>query len=280
MKRWLVTTLAVLVCSAALNADVTIVQTTTVEGGMAAMAAQAGGGNMSPKMTTRLKGQKTRTDVETGPVTVATIMDLAAKQIIILRADQKTAMISTVPGMVPAEGAAAKPDVKMPTIDASVTPTGKSQMIDGLKCDEYTFTSKMNMGEMTGAKVPPEAAAMMQGVTMIMNGSMWVAKEAPGAAEYLAFQKAAAANARAAATMGASGVSIPGMEKLAKAMAEVQGVTYLTEMTINIEGTGQMADMMRQMGAMKVTTRVNSISTETVSDDLFKVPEGYQVIKQ
>jgi hypothetical protein len=280
MKRWLVTTLAVLVCSAALNADVTIVQTTTVEGGMAAMAAQAGGGNMSPKMTTRLKGQKTRTDVETGPVTVATIMDLAAKQIIILRADQKTAMISTVPGMVPAEGAAAKPDVKMPTIDASVTPTGKSQMIDGLKCDEYTFTSKMNMGEMTGAKVPPEAAAMMQGVTMIMNGSMWVAKEAPGAAEYLAFQKAAAANAMAAATMGASGVSIPGMEKLAKAMAEVQGVTYLTEMTINIEGTGQMADMMRQMGAMKVTTRVNSISTETVSDDLFKVPEGYQVIKQ
>jgi hypothetical protein len=282
MKRWLVTTLAVLVCSAALGADVTIVQTTTVEGGMAAMAAQAGGGNMSPKMTTRLKGQKTRTDVETGPVNVATIMDLATKQVIILRHDQKTAMISTVPSVAAApEGtAAAKPDVTLPKVDASVTPTGKSQVIDGFKCDEYTFTTRMNMGEMSGAKVPPEAAAMMQGVTMTMTGSMWVAKDAPGAAEFLAFQKAAASNAMAAAAMGASGVSIPGMEKLVKAMADVQGLTYLTEMTINVEGTGQIADMMKQMGPMKVTTKVNSISTETVSDDLFKVPDGYQVIKQ
>jgi len=65
-----------------------------------------------------------------------------------------------------------------------------------------------------------------------------------------------------------------------KAMADLQGLAYLTEMTINIEGTGQMADMMRQMGAMKVTTKVNSINTDAISDDLFKVPEGYTVIKQ
>ena len=283
MKRWLTTTLAVLVCSAALRADVTIVQTTTVEGGMAAMAAQAGGaGAMSPKMTTRLKGQRTRTDVETGPVNIATIMDLASKQIIILRHDQKTATVSTVPppSTTPEAASTAKPDVPMPKIDASVTPTGKSQVLDGFKCDEYTFTTKMNMGEASGRQIPPEAAAMMQGVSMVMTGSMWVAKDAPGAAEFLAFQKAAAASTMAMATAGASGVNIPGMEKLVKAMSEVQGLTYLTEMTINIEGTGQFADMMKQMGAMKVTTRVNSIKTDALSDDLFKVPEGYTVIKQ
>lgn len=283
MKRWLVTTLAVLVCSAALGADVTIVQTTTVEGGMAAMAAQSGAGNMSPKMTTRLKGQKTRTDVETGPVNVATIMDIASKQVIILRHDQKTATISAVPpSTMTAEAAAAvKPNATGPAqIDATVTPTGKSQVLDGLKCDEYSFNTRMNMGEMSGRQVPPEAAAMMQGVTMVMTGSMWVAKDAPGAAEFLAFQKAAAANAMAAATMGASGVNIPGMEKLMKAMSEVQGLTYLTEMTINVEGTGQIADMMKQMGAMKVTTKVNSITTDAISEDMFKVPDGYTVIKQ
>jgi hypothetical protein len=279
MKRWLATTLAVLVCSAALRADVTIVQTTTVEGGMAAMAAQAGAGNLSPKMTTRLKGQRTRTDVETGQVSIATIMDLASKQIIILRLDQKTATVSTVPAaMTPPEGAAAvKPPVA--SVDGTVKPTGKSQVLDGFKCDEYLFTTRMNMGEVTGRQMPPEAAAMMQGVTMVMNGSMWVAKDAPGAGEFLAFQKAASANAMAAVT-GASGVNIPGMEKLMKAMADLQGLAYLTEMTINIEGTGQMADMMRQMGAMKVTTKVNSINTDAISDDLFKVPEGYTVIKQ
>lgn len=283
MKRWFATTLAVLVCSATLGADVTIVQTTTVEGGMAAMAAQAGGADaLSPKMTTRLKGQRTRTDVETGPVNIATIMDLASKQIIILRHDQKSATISTVPpATTPDASSAKKPDVPAPaSVDSKVTPTGKSQVIDGLKCDEYTFSTKMNMGEASGRQVPPEAAAMMQGVSMVMTGSMWVAKDAPGAAEFVAFQKAAAANAMAAASAGASGVNIPGMEKLVKAMSEVQGLAYLTEMTINIEGTGQLAEMMKQMGAMKVTTRINSIKTDALSDDLFKVPEGYTVIKQ
>jgi hypothetical protein len=285
MKRWFTTLLAVLVCSAALRADVTIVQTTKVEGGMASMAASGGAPNMTPKITTRVKGLKTRNDVETGPVTVSTILDLATKQVIILRADQKTAtIVSAVPPAAAKtpEGAAppAKPNVTLPKVDATVTPTGKSQTIDGFKCDEYTFTTRMNMGEMTGQQVPPEAAAMMQGVTMVMEGSMWVAKDVPGAAEYLAFQKAASSGEMATAAIGASGVNIPGMEKLMKAMSAVQGLTYLTEMTINIEGTGQIADMMKQMGAMKVTTKVNSVTTDAVSDDLFKVPDGYTVIKQ
>ena len=296
MKRWLVTTLTVLVCSAALSADVTIVQTTTVEGGMAAMAASAGGGGaMSPKLTSRLKGSKMRTDVETGPVSVVTILDLATKQVIILRPDQKTAtVVSAVPpaatttaGSAPSTSTSTSttttttpPPTTTIKVDASVTPTGKSQAIDGVKVEEYTFTTRMNMGEMTGRQVPPEAAAMMQGVTMVMTGSMWVAKDVPGAAEYMAFQKSAASGEMATAAMGASGLNVPGMDKLMKAMSEVQGLTYLTEMTINIEGTGQIADMMKQMGAMKVTTKVNSVNTDTLSEDLFKVPDGYQVIKQ
>lgn len=283
MKRWFTTTLAVLVCSAALRADVTIVQTTTVEGGMASMAASAGAGaSMSPKLTTHVKGMKTRTDVETGPMTVSTILDLATKQVIILRADQKTAtMVSAVPpaSTTPA-GSPAAPDVTLPKLEGSLTSTGKSQVIDGIKCEEFTFTTKMNMGEMTGRQMPPEAAAMMQGVMMVMGGSVWVAKDAPGAAEYIAFQKAATSGAMATAAINASGVSVPGMDKLIKAMGSLQGLTYLTEMTINIEGTGQMADMMKQMGPMKVTTKVNSIKTDAISDDLFKVPEGYTIVKQ
>lgn len=296
MKRWFTTFLAVLVCSAVLRADVTIVQTTKVEGGMASMAASAGAGNMAPTITTRIKGSKSRADVETGPVSVSTILDLTTKQVTILRADQKTAtIVSAVPAAAaaaapapapaaatPPAGAApeAKPNVTLPKVDATVTPTGKSQVIDGVKCEEYIFTTRMNMGEMSGQQVPPEAAAMMQGVTMVMEGSMWVAKEVPGGAEYMAFQKNAAAGDMASAAMGASGVTVPGMEKLMKSMSAVQGLTYLTEMTINVEGTGQIAEMMKQMGAMKITTKVNSITTDAVSDDLFKVPDGYTVIKQ
>ena len=31
-------------------------------------------------------------------------------------------------------------------------------MIDGVKCDEYTFTTSMDMSAMAGAQMPPEAA--------------------------------------------------------------------------------------------------------------------------
>ncbi len=125
----------------------------------------------------------------------------------------------------------------------------------------------MDMSEMSGPQMPPEAAAMLKDVKMIMKGSMWVAKDAPGAAEYAAFQKAASATDLSTIIAGASGMKMPGMDKLAKAMGGVTGMTYLTEMTITVEGTGQMVEMMQQMGPMKVTTKVNSI------------PEGYQVIK-
>ncbi len=294
MKRWLTTTLAVLVCSAALRADVTIVQTTTVEGGMATMAAQAGGRSLSPTITTRIKGLKGRTDADNGTIAVSTIIDLATRQLIVLHPEQKTATLITAPMPgTPAAGTTTgttttggtttgtpPSTITLPKIESSVTPTGKSQVIDGIKCDEFTFNTKMDMGEMTGSQIPPEAAAMMQGMMLMMQGSIWVAKEAPGMADYTAFQKAAASSDMAAATLGASGINIPGMEKLMKAMTSVQGLAYLTEMTINIEGTGQIADMMRQMGPMKVTSKVSSVKADALADDLFKVPEGYTVVKQ
>ena len=45
------------------------------------------------------------------------------------------------------------------------------------------------------------------------------------------------------------------------------------------QGAGQMAEMMRQMGEMKMTLKTNSISTTPISDDLLKVPEGYTIVK-
>jgi hypothetical protein len=83
----------------------------------------------------------------------------------------------------------------------------------------------------------------------------------------------------AAAAAGAAGVNIPGMDKMAKAMGSVDGMAYLTEMTMTIEGTGQVADMMKQMGPMKMTMRTTSVKADVLSDDLFKVPEGYTIIK-
>jgi hypothetical protein len=79
---------------------------------------------------------------------------------------------------------------------------------------------------------------------------------------------------------GASGMSMPGMDRMMKAIGSLDGMAYMTEMTMTVEGAGQMAEMMQQMGPMKITTRVTSITTDPIADDIFKVPEGYSFIKQ
>jgi len=281
MKRWAATLLVLAVCSAVVHADVTIVQKTTVEGGPAAAMA-ANGGMPSPTITNRIKGLKGRMDIDMGnpniPANMSTITDAAAKQVILLDHNQKTARVSTA-GTPPATPSPAPTTTVK--VDATVTPTGKSQTIDGFKCSEYTFTTSMNMSEVSGAQMPPEAAAALQGITMIMKGSLWVTKDAPGAAEFRDYQKAMSSADLTSAAMGATGMSMPGADKLAKAMAGVDGVPILTEMTMTVEGgSGQMAEMMKQMmGDMKVTTKVLSFKNDTIADDAFKVPEGYQVIK-
>ena len=277
MKRWLSTLVAFAVCSAVVRADVTIVQTMTMEGGVVAMTGQS----VSPKTTTRIKGLKSRTDIEVPTGSMSTIADLVAKQIIILQHDKKTAQVVGAPAGATTSTATttATPVTATVKMDASVTPTGKSQVIDGFKCDEFTFTTSMNMSEIGGANVPAEAAAMMKDLSMVMKGSMWVTKDVPGGAEYLTYQKALLSADLAAAAAGVSGVSMPGIDKMMKAMASVNGLAYLTEMTMSIEGSGPMADMMRQMGAMKMTTRTNSISAAPISDDVLKVPDGYTIVK-
>jgi hypothetical protein len=216
-------------------------------------------------------------------IQVTTIADLDSKEVIVLRPDQKTAQIIK-PGA--AAGANASDAAKAAaavaaSADGSMKPTGNSQVIDGIKCDEYAFTLSMNMSDMNNPAMPPEAAAMMQGVKVNMKGSVWVAKDVPGAAEYIAYQKAAGSTDIAAIVAGASGMRMPGMDKLMKAMGGLNGMTYLTEMTMSMEGgSGQMAEMMQQAGAMKITTRVTSIKADPIGDDVFKVPEGYSVIKQ
>jgi hypothetical protein len=279
MKRWFPTLLAFAVCSAVVHADVTVVQSTTIEGGMAAMSGQ----NITPKTTMRIKGLRSRTDVDASVIQISTITDLVAKQVIVLRADQKTAQIISKPDALPPAAAAAGATTvpaAPPAAEASLTPTGRTQTIDGLKCDEFAFTSSLDMSEMTaGRQMPPEAAEMMKDVRMKMQGSVWIAKEAPGASEFLAFQKAAASSDLGSAIAGASGLNVPGMEKMMKALAAAQGMPYLTEMNVNVEGTGQLAQMMQQAGPMKITVRVSSITTDPIADDLFKTPEGYTIIK-
>jgi hypothetical protein len=226
-----------------------------------------------PKITMRIKGMKARTDIETAGQTVTALTDLQAKQVIMLMPGSTVAQLIT-----PQSGAAGGAPLQTPEMDVSLKPTGKSQIIDGVSCDEHSFTMSMNMASAGGTQMPPEAAAMMSGVSMMMNGSFWIAKSAPGAAEWMAFNKAALESKLLSAITGVG--SQPGMDKLLEASATAAGIPYLTEMTMRIEGTGPMVDAMKQMGDMKIVQKVTAVSTDPIAEDLFKLPAGYTIGKK
>lgn len=276
MIRCLATLGAVLALSVSLAADVTVTSVVSMQAGGPAAAM----GNMAPRMTMRIKGLKARADIDMNGQKMSSITDLGAKQMILLREDQKTAQVLSADAL---RGPNA-PAMPMPKIDATSKPTGRSQTISGVACDEYDVSVKINIAEMSGSpQLPPEAAAMMKDVMMVMSGSMWVAKNGPGVTDYVAFQKAAS-QANMAAVLGL-GNAVPGMgaggfDRLMSTFSGGNGLPYLTEMSMSFEGTGPMVEMMKQVGAMKLTNKVTEVSTAALADDLFAVPPDYKVVKQ
>lgn len=271
MRKWLAVMAVCAISAVSLRADVTVTTIMTMEG---AAAANLPPGSL-PKITLRIKGMKSRSDIETAGTSVSVITDLTTKQVITLMPSSKTATVTTAESV-----AAGGAPIAMPKVDASLKATGKSQTIEGVVCDEHTFTMLLDMSSMAGAQMPPEAAEMLKGVKMAMNGSIWVAKSAPGVAEIMAFNKAALASGLIAAVSGVKPGQPGGMEQLMNAAASAPGLPYLTEMTMEMQGEGPMVEAMKQMGAMKMVQKVATVSTDAISDDLFKVPEGYTTDKK
>ena len=272
MRRWLLTVGLATLFIVPLGADVTITTTTTIEGGMAAMA-----GSIAPTVITRIKGSKSRTDIEMGTNTIATLVDFSTKQAIILRPDQKTAQI------VNPTGVGAPPAMPMPTIETAIKPTGQSRQVEGTTCDEYAIKMKMDMSSMAagggGGKMPPEAAEALKDLRMNMTGSACVARNGPGASEFSAFQSGAAKFVLDALGGGGQRGMPQGIGQMITGFSEAPGIPYVVELTMGIEGTSAVAEMMRKMGEIKIISRVKSVSTEPLAAALFEVPADYKVLK-
>ena len=268
MKRWSAAVAAVVFASVSLHADVTIKSTITVEGG------PPGSETRPMNMVMRIKGTKSRTEMDAMGQQTVIIADMAARKVYLLNAAAKTAQeVDATATIEKAAGA-------MPDTDASVKPTGQSRAINSMNCDEYSLKMSMSMADIAGAQMPPEAAEMMKGLTMAMNGSIWVAKSGPGAAEYAAFTKAALTTNLMGMLSGAGKQSNPGLERLMSATSQAQGLPCLTEMNMTVDGTGPIADMMKQSGAIKTLITTTGIDTDALAADLFAVPADYKIVKQ
>lgn len=281
MKRCLLTATVVVLSLAPLAADLTLTQIMTIEGGSA-------GAMMADKpvtVQTRIKGQKARADIDAVDTKITTLTDLATKEVLLVNHGEKSAQL--VSAMAPAAGVPAVPPVD---IDVTFTPTGQTREIEGVQCTEHAFKMSVGFAQMAASQagaagqpqLPKEAAEMLKDVTMVMQGSVWVSASAPGASEYMAFQKAAAAANLAGALGGVFGgrQSPGGMDKLLAAVTGAPGLPYLTEMTMAVEGTGPFVEMMKgTIGGMKMTQKTTAVSTDPLADDLFTVPAGYTIKK-
>ncbi len=274
MKRCAAIFALIALCSAAPHADVTVTTMSTFEGGMAAMM-----NGVAPRMIVRIKGRKMRTDMEFLGQTISSITDLTTRQMITLMPAQKTAQVLDAASLQAGTGTLPA----MPKIDVTFEPTGRTQTIGGQRCDEFKVSTSVDMSQMgtLGPDIPKEAAAMFKDFKITTKGVVWVAKNAPGAAEYLAFQKAATAASLLSVPPSVAGAG-PSQGSLSQAMglfARAEGISYLMEAETSLEGNSPMIEMMKPMFAMKVINKVTDVSVAAIADEVFKVPADYTLTK-
>ena len=255
MTRSMLAAVLAFALSATAHADVTIKSTITGKGlGMSGTTTSV----------TYIKGLKMRAEATIGDKNVTSIYDVDAQKMYILDEKKKEANVWDMGAFAQELSKSVSPDGAR----ASLTPNGQTKSIGGQNADGYNID----------IVVPTNVAG--NAVTIAMTGTSWIAKGAPGSAEYAAFYKGAAdkgwifTDPRAA--QGAPGQA-KAMAEMYRQFAQIGGLPYESQMDIKAQGEGMVAAMMARMGGMSTTTTTDSVETGPVADDLFVPPADYKL---
>jgi len=259
MKRVILGMGVMLALTVAAFGDVTIKQTTSGKGmGMAA----------SGTTTTYIKGMKMRSEVEARGTVMTTIFDVENQKMYSFDSKKKSADVWDMQAF----SAEMSKSIDPGEIKASVKANGKKKEVAGKSAAGYDLEVSVP-ASMGGDK--------SMAMTVTLSGPMWVVKGAPGTAEYMAFYKAAVekgwifSDPRAA--KGSPGQA-KAMAEMHRQLASTGGVPYETVMDVAISGEGPMAAVMARMGAMSMTSTVQSVDTSALDDALFAPPAGYKLV--
>jgi hypothetical protein len=239
-------------------ADVTIKQTTN--GKSLGMSGNSTG-------ATYIKGNKMRSDVVVGDKTQTTIFDVDAQKMYIFDSKKKEADVWDMAAF--AQQIAKSVDVS--SANASLKPNGQTKQIGGHTAVGYDLEISMPCA-MPGSKD--------MDMTVTLQGPVWIVKNAPGAADYNGFYKAAVekgwifSDPRAA--KGQPGQA-KAMAEMYKKISDIGGIAYQTDMQIKMSGSGPMAGLLAKMGNMAFSTIVDRIETGSLSDELFAPPADYKL---
>lgn len=243
-------------------ADVTIKMTTGGKG--MGMSASSSG-------TTYIKGNRMRTDLQTGNRTQTTIFDLDAQKMYIFESGRKEADVWDMAEFSKQITAA----VDVSQLKASIKPNNQTRQFGSLTANGYDMEISMPTS-MGGNK------EMMMTVTLA--GPVWIVKNAPGAADYTAFYRTAVekgwifGDPRAARAQAGQAKA---MSEMYRQFAEIGGIAYESDIQVKMSmdgaGAGPMAGMLAKMGNMSMQTKVEDVQTGPLADDLFTPPAGYKL---
>lgn len=257
-RRLMIALPPALLLAAPLHADLTLKST---------LGGSAMGKPMAGQSVLQIKGLKMRTESEIAGQNTVSILDVEARQMILLDAKKQTADVFDMTQL-----AAAQQQIGMNDFQVKVEPAGGQRQIAGFTCDGYHMEIRVKMDDPTGQGNPMQ---------VVIGGPVWLTKDAPGKEEFTTFYTAAA---KAGLFFGnpefakAQPGREKGMTELYRSMAE-KGLSCGMELNIGFEGEGMMAQMMKKMGVTSTTT-LESVSDAPLSDDLFKVPAGWKVKKK
>jgi hypothetical protein len=264
MTKLAILTVALAIGSAEVaRADVTLKQTTGGKG--LGLSGSAPG-------TTYIKGNKMRADVVMGDKTMTSIYDLDAQKMYVFDSKKKEADVWDMAAFA----AELSKTVDTSAMKATLTPNGQTKQIAGQTATGYDLEISMP-APMGGNK------DMMMMVTM--SGPTWIVKNAPGAADYIRFYKAAAekgwifSDPRAA--KGAPGQARATTE-MYKQLADAGGIAYESNFEIKMSSNGggagnPLGGLLARMGNMSMATTIQSVETSPLADDLFAPPAGYKL---
>jgi hypothetical protein len=238
------------------HGDVTIKATGTGEGlGMTGTTTS----------TTYIKGEKMRVDGTVGKKETSTIFDVANQKMYVLDARKKEAEVWDMATLSREISSA----VTVDGMRTSIKPNGQTKPISGKNADGYDLEIIVP-ATLGGAGGMP--------VTIVMTGTSWIVKGAPGSQDYAAFYQGAAdkgwffTDPRSA--KGAPGQA-KAMAQMYAEFAKLGGMPYESQMVIKIQGEGPVAALMSKMGRVTMNTVTDSVETAALGDDLFAPPADY-----
>ena len=225
--------------------------------------------DLSGDAVSMIKGKRQRSDSTIRGKSQTLIIDIDGRRFVDLDAKKKTATVTPLDSI-----AQELQKVGVGTLDAKLTKTAQTKQIAGHGCTVHDIGISMPFS-------PTGHSGDGMDLTMTLSGTVCLATNVPGLADYQAFYRAAADSGfifgdPRAAKSPTGAAQAKAYAALTRKMAEA-GMALESNIDIAAGGSGPMAAMMGKLAKGSIVTTVTKIETGDLPATSFDVPADYKV---